>query len=92
MFSKTRSTQRVLSTMFALILLLLWMKQVCAQTIGVDPITLDFGSPVIGQSVTKTLTVRNTGTAALFVIFERGSPPPPSAWTPRWGRIQDTAK
>src|SRR5262245_2475002 len=84
MFSKTRSTQRVLSTMFALILLLLCMKQVCAQTpaIGVDPTTLDFGSPVIGESVTKTLTVSNSGTAPLFIIFDLGLPAPPFSVAP----------
>src|SRR5256885_701960 len=74
MFSKTRSTQRELSTMFVLILLLLWMKQVCAQTpvIGVDPSRLDF-APVVGQSITKTLTVSNTGTSALTVSALRST-------------------
>ena len=50
--------------------------------IVVDPTTLDFGSPVVGQSVTKTLTVSNKGTAALFILFDLGLPAPPFSVAP----------
>src|SRR5947209_16206134 len=102
MFSNTKSTPIVLSSLLALISLLLCMQHGWAQTpavggngphIVVDPTTLDFGSPVVGQSVTKTLTVRNTGTAPLFIIFDLGLPAPPLQRGPRGGgRIQDTAE
>jgi hypothetical protein len=85
MFSKTKRTQIVLSLMFALIPLLLCLGQVFAQGVPhivVDPTTLDFGSPIVGHSATKTLTVSNSGTAALFIIFDLGLPAPPFSVAP----------
>jgi hypothetical protein len=70
MFSKTKSTQIALSLMFALSPLLLCMGQVFAQgvpNIVVTPTSLDFGSVLTHASATRTLTVRNTGTAVLLV-------------------------
>jgi hypothetical protein len=85
MFSNTKRTQIVLSLMFALILLRLCLGQVFAQGVPhiiVKPTTLDFGSPVVGERVTQTLTVSNSGTAALFILFNLGLPAPPFSVPP----------
>jgi hypothetical protein len=94
MFSKTKSTQIVLSSMFALIPLLLCIRPVCAQAragggnvahIVVDTTTLDYDSDhiVVGQSGTKHLTVSNTSTVPLVVFFDFGLPAAPFSVAPQ---------
>jgi len=76
MFSKPKSMPVVLSALCAVIALLLCTQQVCAQTIVVDRNPLNFGNVGPNQHAVKTLTVQNTGTAPLFVIFDPLPNPP----------------